>query len=191
MIMYFPKITDLYNNINTLLERSGNFAPIMYMAAMIFAIIISPIPASPLTIVGSAIFGSWLGMIYTLVSATIGAVFAFLIARFFLSVYVSKKLEKNKFYQRLKGEHEKNIAKMVLITRLMPHVSFDIVSYAAGLTNLNVFVFAFVTFIGMIPIVFLLSFFGSLVKPYLLIMFIVIGIFFILSLAYQIFKEEQ
>lgn len=191
VVIYLPKINDFYNNVEKIIEGSGNFAPVVYMILMISAILISPIPSSPLAVIGGALFGSWLGMIYTLIGATIGAVLAFLIARFFLRDFTAKKLERSKFYQKIKGKKEENIAHMVLITRLMPQVSFDLVSYAAGLTNLNVFTFALVTFIGMIPIVFLLSFFGSLIQPYLPIILVVIGIFFVLYLAYLIIKEKQ
>ena len=100
-------------------------------------------------------------------------------------------MEKNKFYQKIKGKKDKNIAKIIFITRLMPHVSFDIVSYAAGLTNLSVPTFAFVTFVGMVPIVFMLSFFGSLVQPYLPIILVVIGIFFILYLLHLVLRKNK
>ena len=191
IIVYLPKINNLYNNVENIIKNSGNLAPITYMILMIIAIIISPIPASPLAIIGGAVFGNWLGMIYTLIGATIGAVLAFLIARFFLREYISKKLEKNKFYAKIKGRNEENIARIILITRLMPQVSFDLVSYAAGLTKLNVLTFVIVTFIGMIPIVFLLSFFGSIIHPYLPTILLIITIFFVVYLMYLIFKKDK
>ena len=73
----------------------------------------------------------------------------------------------------------------------MPQVSFDLVSYAAGLTRINVVAFAIVTFIGMIPIVFLLSFFGSLIQPFLPIVFIIISIFFVLYIVYLVLNKKN
>jgi len=184
VIFLLPQINILFTDVERIIENSGNFAPIVYIALMILAILISPIPSSPLTVLGGIFFGSFLGMIYSLIGGTIGAVLAFLIARFFLRGFVSEKLERNGMYQKLKGKEEENIAKIIFMTRLMPHVSFDVVSYVAGLTNLNLFTFAFVTFIGMIPIVFLLSFFGFLIQPYLSIILIIVGIFFALYLVF-------
>ena len=191
VIFLLPQINILFTDVERIIENSGNFAPIVYIALMILAILISPIPSSPLTVLGGIFFGSFLGMIYSLIGGTIGAVLAFLIARFFLRGFVSKKLERNGIYQKLKDKEEKNIAIIIFVTRLMPHVSFDVVSYAAGLTNLNLFTFAFVTFIGMIPIVFLLSFFGFLIQPYLSIILIIVGIFFALYLVFLIFKGDK
>jgi len=187
----FSEISGIYKNVEKIIGSSGNVAPFVYILLMIFAILISPIPASPLAILGGTFFGPFLGMLYTLIGATTGAVLAFLLARFFLRGYISRKLEKNKFYQKIKGKKDKNIAKIIFITRLMPHVSFDIVSYAAGLTNLSVPTFAFVTFVGMVPIVFMLSFFGSLVQPYLPIILVVIGIFFILYLLHLVLRKNK
>jgi len=190
VVFLFPKINNLYNDLGGIIESSGNLAPVVYVILMILAILISPIPSSPLTIIGGAVFGPLWGMVYTLIGATIGAVLAFLIARFFLREFISKKLERNKFYNKIKGKKEGNLAKIILITRLMPHVSFDIVSYAVGLTNLNVFTFAIVTILGMIPIVFLLSFFGSLIQPYLTIILIAVGIFFASYILYLTLKKK-
>ncbi|NNF78873.1 MAG: TVP38/TMEM64 family protein, partial [Rhizobiales bacterium] len=45
--------------------------------------------------------------------------------------------------------------------RLMPFISFDIVSYAAGLTRLTLWRFALATLAGIVPASFLLAHFGS------------------------------
>lgn len=47
-----------------------------------------------------------------------------------------------------------------MLSRLIPFVSFDIISYAAGLTVISYWRFALATFIGIIPSSFLLAHFG-------------------------------
>ncbi len=49
----------------------------------------------------------------------------------------------------------------VLLTRLLPFVSFDLVSYAAGLSVLAFWRFAAATLIGTVPASFLLAHFGG------------------------------
>ena len=161
-LVFLPKISSLYENAESIIQSP--YGVIIYMIMMIIAILIAPIPASPLAILAGITFGPWKGMFYTLISATIGAVLAFLVARFFFKDIIGKKLENNSFYNKIKGKDNKNI---IFITRIMPQVSFDLVSYAAGLTRINVVAFAIVTFIGMIPIVFLMSFFGYLIEPFI------------------------
>ena len=50
---------------------------------------------------------------------------------------------------------------IVFVTRLMPFISFDIVSYAAGLTPLAMWRFAIATLAGIVPASFLLAHFGD------------------------------
>ena len=48
------------------------------------------------------------------------------------------------------------------MSRLLPFVSFDAVSYAAGLSRLQFWRFALATLAGIVPASFLLAHFGSL-----------------------------
>jgi uncharacterized membrane protein YdjX (TVP38/TMEM64 family) len=49
----------------------------------------------------------------------------------------------------------------VFASRLVPFISFDVVSYAAGLTPLAFWRFAIATLAGVIPIAFVLTYFGE------------------------------
>jgi uncharacterized membrane protein YdjX (TVP38/TMEM64 family) len=50
---------------------------------------------------------------------------------------------------------------IVFVTRLVPFISFDVVSYAAGLTPLAAWRFAVATLAGMTPASFILTHFGG------------------------------
>lgn len=50
---------------------------------------------------------------------------------------------------------------IVFASRLLPFISFDVVSYAAGLTTLSLWRFALATFAGILPASFLLAHFGG------------------------------
>ncbi len=49
----------------------------------------------------------------------------------------------------------------MFISRLLPVVSFDIISYGAGLTKMSLKKFSLATFLGMIPLTFLYNYSGS------------------------------
>jgi uncharacterized membrane protein YdjX (TVP38/TMEM64 family) len=51
----------------------------------------------------------------------------------------------------------------MIVARLVPLFSFDVVSYGAGLTNMSLKAFAVATFLGMIPPTFALTYLGSAV----------------------------
>lgn len=189
IIILFPKLLVYYVNAGSFIKKSGVYGPLIYSLFMIIAILVSPIPSSPLAILSGVLFGPWKGMIYTLVSATIGAVIAFYISRFFLRDSLEEYFKNHRFYKKIEGKNNINIAYFIFLTRLMPQVSFDIVSYLAGLTRLNVLIFAAATFFGMIPIVFVLTFFGYLIEPYKNIALIALTIIFIIYI-YRITRKD-
>jgi uncharacterized membrane protein YdjX (TVP38/TMEM64 family) len=143
----------------TLLHRSGVAAPVVFSLLMIVGILVSPIPTSPLTILSPKLFGIWGGLLITLVSATIGAALAFLIAR---------KLGDRFFvrfsrYQRFQSLVPRDVtAFAIFLLRLPPSPTFDLVSYLAGLTNLSLWQFLLATFLGMIPVTATLCLVGSI-----------------------------
>ena len=52
----------------------------------------------------------------------------------------------------------------MFLSRLLPFISFDVVSYGAGLTKISVGKFTLATGIGMIPPTFVFTYFGSVVS---------------------------
>ncbi|OGW29715.1 MAG: hypothetical protein A2X56_06395 [Nitrospirae bacterium GWC2_57_13] len=141
------------------LEGAGPLAPLLYMAAMAIAVIVSPIPSVPLDIAAGAFFGPFLGTVYSVIGALAGAGAAFLIARFL----------GREFMERHLGGHinfcsacsNKLLTRIVFLSRLIPVVSFDVVSYGAGLTKMSLSRFSLATFFGLIPLTFAYNYFGS------------------------------
>ncbi|MBI5446317.1 MAG: TVP38/TMEM64 family protein [Deltaproteobacteria bacterium] len=50
---------------------------------------------------------------------------------------------------------------VVFLSRLIPFVSFDVVSYGAGLTKMTLQSYTLATLLGMIPLTFMYNYFGS------------------------------
>lgn len=141
------------------LRAAGPFGPILFMALMATAVVISPLPDLPLVIAAGAAFGTILGTTYSVIGAEIGAIASFLIGRALGREVLTRILRTNvTFCERCSDRH---LAIFVLLARLVPVFSFDIISYGAGLTNMSLRVFALVTFLGMIPPTFALTYAGS------------------------------
>ena len=146
-------------NIQVRLESAGAFAPAFYILLMAMAVVISPIPSLPLDIAAGAFFGTLMGTVYSVVGALFGSMISFMIARFLGREFIAKYL----------GGHinfctacsDKLLTKIVFLSRLLPVVSFDIVSYGAGLTKMSLNKFSLATFLGMIPLTFLYNYSGS------------------------------
>ena len=137
----------------------GGWGPMMVIGLMGLAILVSPIPSAPIAVAAGAAYGHTWGTLYVLVGAEMGALAAFGLARLF-----GREVVQRWFGERVSlgwlGS-QTSLMSMVLVSRLLPFVSFDIVSYAAGLTALSFWRFAIATLIGIVPASFLLAHVGS------------------------------
>ncbi len=137
----------------------GYWGPVMLIALMAIAIIINPIPSAPIALAAGAAYGHTWGTVYVVAGAATGAMGAFWIARL-----LGYELMVRLFGKRLRlgWLGSQNILMgMVLISRLIPFLSFDLVSYGAGLTSIKTWRFALATLAGLIPMSFLLAHFGG------------------------------
>ncbi len=144
------------------LDSAGALAPILYMLVMAAAIVVSPIPSLPLDIMAGAYFGPWLGTLYSAVGALIGANISFLIARFLGRALVERFIKFDKAFWEACSESI--LVKIVFVSRLIPFISFDVISYGAGLTRMSLWKFSVATFFGMLPMTFLFAYYGSIFK---------------------------
>ncbi|MFQ5846521.1 MAG: TVP38/TMEM64 family protein [Candidatus Methylomirabilales bacterium] len=139
--------------------RLGLFGPLAVIGLMAVAIVLNPIPSAPIALAGGAAFGHTWGTMYVLTGAEIGALIAFAIGRL-LGYEVLHRWFGDRLSLGLLGSQNALMA-IVFVTRLVPFISFDLVSYAAGLTPLATWRFAVATLAGIAPASFLLAHFGS------------------------------
>lgn len=141
------------------IARLGAWGPLMVIGLMMLAILVSPIPSAPIAMAAGAAYGHVWGTLYVLLGAEIGALAAFGVAR-----WLGGKTLQRWFGDRLSVGllgSQNTLTGIVLVSRLLPFVSFDIVSYAAGLTTLSFWRFAIATLVGITPTSFLLTHFGG------------------------------
>src|SRR3989304_1126594 len=113
------------------------------LAAVLF------LPGSVLTLAGGALFGPVLGTFYNLTGATLGAVLAFLTARYLAADWVTKKTG-GRVRQLINGV-EKEGWRFVAFVRLVPLFPFNLLNYALGLTRIRLIHYLIATYIFMLP----------------------------------------
>lgn len=139
----------------------GIWAPVVSFLLMVLQSIAAPLPAFIITFANAGLFGWVKGAILSWSSAMAGAALCFYIAKFLGRNAVEKltsrtALEKiDEFFKRY-GKHA------ILIARLLPFMSFDIVSYAAGLTSMKFWPFFIATGIGQLPATIIYSYIGGM-----------------------------
>jgi uncharacterized membrane protein YdjX (TVP38/TMEM64 family) len=137
----------------------GAAGPLAVIGLMTLAILVSPIPSAPIALAAGAAYGHTWGTAYIVVGAELGALAAFGVGRLLgheaLHRWFGDRLPKT----RLRSQGA--LMAIVFASRLLPFVSFDVVSYAAGLTTLSLWRFALATLAGILPASFLLAHFGG------------------------------
>ena len=137
----------------------GYIGPVTIIALMAIAVIINPIPSAPIALASGAVFGHTWGTIYVVAGAAIGAAGAFWIARL-LGQELLVRLFGKKIMLGWLGSQIILMA-LVFVSRLIPFLSFDLVSYGAGLTQIKAWRFLLATLLGLVPASFLLAHFGG------------------------------
>ena len=131
-----------------LVESAGLAGPLLFMAIYAVATVLF-LPGSVLTLAGGALFGPIWGSFYNLTGATIGAVFAFLAARYLASDWVEKKSGGR--LKQLKDGVEGEGWRFVAFVRLVPLFPFNLLNYALGLTRIRFLHYLIATYLFMLP----------------------------------------
>lgn len=139
----------------------GILAPIVSFILMVFQSIIAPLPAFMITFANAGLFGWVKGAILSWTSSMVGAALCFYIARYFGRNLVEKLTSKFAL-ESIDQFFEKYGNYAVVVARLLPFISFDIVSYAAGLTSMSFWKFIIATGIGQLPATIVYSYVGGM-----------------------------
>ena len=204
VLIYFfvPSVNSFFNEIfrmfasgdfevvKEFISKYGVYAAAISFFLMIFQSVAAPLPAFLLTFANANLFGWWKGAILSWSSAMAGAAVCFYIARI-LGRDVAEKLTSKAGLEHIDEYFEKYGKNTILICRLLPFISFDIVSYAAGLTSMGFWEFFIATGIGQLPATIVYSYVGGmltggakLIVTALLILFALSALIFLMRKIY-------
>lgn len=117
------------------IDAAGLFGPVLVVVLMTVAIVASPLPSAPIALAAGAAYGHTYGTVLVVLGAELGAIAAFLLARRLGRPFVERHVAKN-LGAGLLGSQE-TLTFLVFGSRLLPFLSFDMISYAAGLSKLH------------------------------------------------------
>ncbi|WP_420839256.1 TVP38/TMEM64 family protein [Clostridium rhizosphaerae] len=142
------------------IKSFGAWAPVVSLVLMMFQSIAAPLPAFIITFANAWLFGWFFGAILSWSGAMLGAILCYYISKLYgrpaAEKFVGKKALdiSDKFFNKY-GPYA------ILIARLLPFISFDAVSYAAGLTSISLWSFLWSTGIGQLPATIVYSVLGQ------------------------------
>ena len=166
----------------------GAWAAVVSAILMVLQSIAAPIPAFLITLSNAAIFGWVIGAILSWSSAMAGAAVCFYIARG-LGRDVVEKLTSKGAMASVDVFFERYGDRAILICRLLPFVSFDFVSYGAGLTNMGFWRFFVATGVGQLPATIVYSYVGGTLSGGARNLFIGLMCLFALSIVIGIMRR--
>lgn len=206
LINFFPPLRDGFGyvfallstgDINRVIEFIRSFGPWAALVStflMVFQSLAAPIPAFLITFSNAAVFGWFWGALLSWSSAMLAAAICFWIARFFgrdaVMLFMSRGALAS--VDRWFIKYGKNA---ILICRLLPFLSFDYISYAAGITGMGFWDFFIWTGIGQWPATIVYSYVGSTLTGQLYEIFMgMITIFIVAALIMflrQVWKNKH
>jgi len=129
----------------------GVLAPLAYVGIVVIEVVVAPIPGLMLYAPGGMVFGGFLGGLLSLLGNTLGAGIACQLIRVLGGKRFTSWLEQG----RLK-RHQERLSRsgmwLILLLRVNPLTSSDLVSYAAGLAGIPVWKVMLGTLAGMAPL---------------------------------------
>jgi uncharacterized membrane protein YdjX (TVP38/TMEM64 family) len=175
-------------------ESFGKLAPLAYVGCVMVEVLVAPIPGIMLYAPGGVVFGGFLGGCLSLIGNTLGAGIACAVARsigesWATKYFASEKLRTTQDMLAKKGFW------LILLLRINPLTSSDLISYAAGLTRIPVWQVMLATASGMAPLCFaqaylaenLMQRFPWLLYPLLLCLILYVGI--VVKIVFRMRKQ--
>ena len=176
------------------MAQYGPAAAVVSFLLMVFQSVIAPLPAFLITIANANLFGWWQGAILSWASAMVGAALCFWIARVVGREAVEKLAGKNGIRQ-MEEFFQRHGTQSVLIARLLPFVSFDWVSYFAGLTSMRFWSFFLATGLGQLPATIVYSYVGGMLtggaKLLMTGLLILFALAILVAVVRQVYTETQ
>jgi uncharacterized membrane protein YdjX (TVP38/TMEM64 family) len=142
------------------IRSQGIYAPICYGLFYIVGTTCF-LPRFVLTVTGGLLFGALWGTVINLVSVTLGGTLSFLVARWLGKDGVDKWLLRSERLGRLEKYLREPSFYSILFLRLPPLVPVVALNYGLGLTRMKLRDFFFATLIGLAPLTFIYTSFGS------------------------------
>ncbi|MCC9621552.1 TVP38/TMEM64 family protein [Thalassospira sp. MA62] len=148
-ILSFDSLRDHRDTLQAHVANHPVSSAASFMVLYVVAIAFSLPVGSVLTIVGGFLFGIWLGTIYVVIAATIGAVIVYLAARY--ALYDLMQAKAGDAIRKMEKGFAEDALSYLMVLRLIPIFPFWLVNLVPSLLGVSLRAFVLGTLIGIIP----------------------------------------
>lgn len=180
--------TGNFDDMRAFIAKYGKWAMAVSALLMIFQSIAAPLPAFFITLTNANLFGWWQGCILSWASSMAGAALCFWIARILGRDAVERICTRGALVS-IEEFFAKYGKRCILVARLLPFISFDIVSYAAGLTSMGFWGFFAATGLGQLPACIVYSYVGGMLTGGARKLFIGLMCLFALAIVVALIRQ--
>ncbi len=168
------------------IERAGVWMTALFITLQFLQVVILPIPSTVTVVAGAALFGAFLGSVYSLIGIVLGSVVAFLVGRYAGIRVVSWMVGREtleKWLKKIKGKDKLLLTAMFLL----PVFPDDVLCFVAGFSSMSIWYFLAVILISRVLAIFTTSYsitlipfntwWGLLIWAVLIVLVIVLFVF--------------
>jgi uncharacterized membrane protein YdjX (TVP38/TMEM64 family) len=201
LLVYFLLFTKTgikltHTNLKQWSDYLKSFGVFAIFFGMLAVLIQTMIPFAPFILVAGAnvlVFGFWWGFLVNYTMSCVGALLAFIFARYFGRKWVEKRLAKYTLVQKFNNKLDNQGFFYVMIGRLIPVIPSSAINYGSGVSKMSMQQFLFGTVIGKLPIVFMESLIAHDLQHlhrYRLRLILLLAVFVILLLVGNALKKK-
>lgn len=189
LIIYGPRVLNYFKDptlrekFKNFIESLGFFGVFVYILVIVIQIIVAFIPGEPFELLAGIMYGTFGGLLISLIGAFIGSTIVFLLVKKFGKRITNKFFSEEKMqkYKFLNSERNRN--RLLFIIFLIPGTPKDLLTYFAPLTPIKYSSYIIITTIARIPSIITSTIAGeSILEGDYHIAIIVYGITFLLTI---------
>lgn len=143
------------------IESYGIWGGVMLMTLQVLQVIVSVVPGGPVQILFGLIYGTWKGLLLSLIGMTLGSVTVFFLVRAFKYKFITVFMCKEKLDEYRFLKDSPRLEKILALLFLIPGVPKDTLVYYVGMTDLNIKKFIWIVVLMRIPSMMFSTFIGN------------------------------
>ena len=140
-----------FEDIVAFLEKYETESIPIYIGLQILQVVVSVLPGQVFQLAAGYMYTFIPALIYALIGATVGTMISFGLARVLGRDFVHLFFGEEKTYYYMQRLNSKRAYTLVFLLYLIPGIPKDMVSYVAGISEINFKAFIFLSIVGRLP----------------------------------------
>jgi uncharacterized membrane protein YdjX (TVP38/TMEM64 family) len=152
LLFFVTPLRNLLNQeiLSNYLQKLGVWAVPLFVSTYILVTVLG-LPITIHTLAGGVVFGLVWGTIWSTIAATLGAIAALVITRYVFKDWAIATFGTHKLLNKFNRSIDRNPFNLVLALRFAPIAPFNLINFLLALTPIDLKIYTFATFIGVIP----------------------------------------